>query len=64
MAADGLVAVVVNCDDGVPRLSRSNTLRLAIELRTSADKSGPAEKWKLEDQAAVKRCVCGSIHQG
>jgi hypothetical protein len=57
MAADGLAVVVVNCDDGVPRLSRVSTLRLAIELRESADKNGTAEKWKAEDQASVKRSI-------
>ena len=33
MREDGLAVVVVNCDDGVPRLSRVNVLKLAIEVR-------------------------------
>ncbi len=52
MTADGVIVAVVNCDDGVPRLSRLNTLRLALELRST---DAPVDKWKGEDQASVKR---------
>ena len=52
MRRDAMVTVVVNCDDGVPRFSRVNILKMAMELRTT---DAPFEKWKNEDQATVTR---------
>lgn len=54
MRRDSMVTVVVNCDDGVPRFSRVNILKMAMELRTT---DAPFDKWKNEDQATVKTYI-------
>lgn len=52
MRADEMVVVVVNCDDVVPRLSRLNTLKMAVELRST---DAPIQKWKAEDMVSYER---------
>jgi hypothetical protein len=32
MRRDGVVITVVNCDDGVPRFSRVNVLKIGVEV--------------------------------